>query len=159
MERESEEQMGVSLLLNIRSMFPWDRINISSSRCFGDNTNREPVVKALAIVNIVAGRGKGREIWEKTVQPMLSVSRITVKQVIYTKHPEHATQIVTEAFSASPNESEIAPCFNAVMCVGGDGLLAEVASTLWTLGYYQNSGSVPDTVTLCPIPAGCLFRL
>lgn len=77
----------------------------------------------LVIVNPVGGKRQGRQIWHKFVEPMLKEAGIVVTLLV-TERANHARDSIVE-MQADPSLT-----YQAVLCVGGDGIVFEVVNGL-----------------------------
>ncbi|MBS2770573.1 diacylglycerol kinase family lipid kinase [Anoxybacillus rupiensis] len=84
------------------------------------------------VVNKISGNGKGLKVWKK-VEKLLQEKQVNY-QVRFTERPKHAVEIVKEFSSKA--------C-NAVVAVGGDGTIHDVAN-----------GLIHSNIPLGIIPAG-----
>ncbi|ANB58192.1 lipid kinase, YegS//BmrU family protein [Anoxybacillus sp. B7M1] len=84
------------------------------------------------VVNKISGNGKGLKVWKK-VEKLLQEKQVNY-QVRFTERPKHAVEIVKEFSSEA--------C-NAVVAVGGDGTIHDVAN-----------GLIHSNIPLGIIPAG-----
>ncbi|XP_076243330.1 ceramide kinase [Calliopsis andreniformis] len=76
--------------------------------------------KILLFVNPFGGKKKGLKIWEKDVQPLMTIAGIETKMLI-TERMGHARDMLLTADLSD---------FHAIVCIGGDGTLAEVINGL-----------------------------
>ncbi|KOC62165.1 Ceramide kinase [Habropoda laboriosa] len=76
--------------------------------------------KILLFVNPFGGKKKGLKIWEKDVQPLMTIAGIETKMLI-TERMGHARDTLLNADLSD---------FHAVVCIGGDGTLAEIINGL-----------------------------
>lgn len=79
----------------------------------------EDPIKILAIINPISGTGKQKNI-ELLLKKHLISSRFAL-QVKYTQYPNHASELTQESIKDN---------FQAVMAVGGDGTINEIARSL-----------------------------
>ncbi|XP_076634236.1 ceramide kinase isoform X2 [Colletes latitarsis] len=76
--------------------------------------------KILLFVNPFGGKKKGVKIWEKDVQPLMTIAGIETKMLV-TERVGHARDTLLTADLSD---------FHAIVCIGGDGTLAEVINGL-----------------------------
>ncbi|XP_006566593.1 ceramide kinase isoform X3 [Apis mellifera] len=76
--------------------------------------------KILLFVNPFGGKKKGLKIWEKDVQPLMTIAGIETKMLV-TERVNHIRDILLSTDLTD---------FHAVVCIGGDGTLAEVINGL-----------------------------
>ncbi|CUA68385.1 sphingosine kinase [Rhizoctonia solani] len=90
-------------------------------------------------VNPAGGQGKGVQLFEKKVKPILLAAHGEV-DVVVTKHSKHAFELAQEC----------ALDFDALLTVSGDGLVFEVLN-----GFSKRSDAAQAfALPVCPIPAG-----
>ncbi len=96
-------------------------------------------MKAVAIVNPVAGSRQARHLWPR----LLQASGLTGSQVItwWTEGHRHAEILAARARRQG---------YPRVLAVGGDGTLLEVANGLW----WEDRGSLPS-LGVIPTGTGC----
>lgn len=82
-----------------------------------------PSRKFFVVVNPVGGKGQGKQIWKKWMEPMLREANIAVTLLV-TERADHAKSVLTEM------ETDPAETYQAVLCVGGDGIVFEVVNGL-----------------------------
>lgn len=82
-----------------------------------------PTRSFLVVVNPVGGKGRGRQIWKKHMEPMLKQAGVVVTLLI-TERADHAKTVLSEM------EADPAVAYQAVLCVGGDGIVFEVVNGL-----------------------------
>lgn len=93
---------------------------------------------ALAVVNPAAGRGRALRVWEE-VRAVLRGAGMEVEAEL-TARPGHATALAQEALRGERS---------AVLAVGGDGTIHEVAN-----GLLRGSGGRRSAIPLGVVPAG-----
>ncbi|CAE6503488.1 unnamed protein product [Rhizoctonia solani] len=91
------------------------------------------------LVNPAGGQGKGVQIFEKQVKPILLAAHGEV-DVVVTKYSKHALELAQEC----------ALDFDALLTVSGDGLVFEVLNGFRKRPDAAKAFSLP----VCPIPAG-----
>lgn len=79
----------------------------------------------LVFVNPVSGRGTAKQIWTEFVEPMLQDAGINVK-LVYTQHSNHAREYVRDF----DGEEDLSTLYDAILAVGGDGIVYEVINGL-----------------------------
>jgi sphingosine kinase len=79
-----------------------------------------PVRSFLVVVNPVGGRKQAMGIWKKKVQPMLMEAGVVFTLVV-TEYANHAKKVAAELD---------ANLYNAIVCIGGDGIVFEVVNGL-----------------------------
>ncbi|CAE6498388.1 unnamed protein product [Rhizoctonia solani] len=90
-------------------------------------------------VNPAGGQGKGTQLFEKKVKPILLAAHGEV-DVVVTKYSKHALELAREC----------ALDFDALLTVSGDGLVFEVLN-----GFHQRPDAAQAfSLPVCPIPAG-----
>lgn len=97
--------------------------------------------KYLCFVNPVGGKKEGMKIWTKTVRPMLEEASIRI-HLIVTEYADHAKAVVADIDLMQ---------FDAILTVGGDGLLFEVVNGI---AAREEGEALLRKVTLIPIPGG-----
>jgi len=101
-----------------------------------------PIRKIVVFINPASGSGRAARDWEKTIRPFLIDSgkfEILIELVT-----ERAGQ-AEECSTGRPAETE------AVLTVGGDGMLSEVVNGLWRVGKFH-AGAKP--LPIYPLPCG-----
>ncbi|CAF0996043.1 unnamed protein product [Adineta steineri] len=76
--------------------------------------------RLLAFVNPLSGKGRARPVYDKKVLPIFQEANITV-DTIYTERANHAREYVI---------NEILDNYDGIICVGGDGMFAELCHGL-----------------------------
>ncbi|KAF7393296.1 hypothetical protein HZH66_009129 [Vespula vulgaris] len=76
--------------------------------------------KVMLFVNPIGGKKKGLKIWEKDVQPLMTIAGIETKMMI----TERAGHIRETLLTADLSD------LHAIVCIGGDGTFAEVFNGL-----------------------------
>ncbi|XP_011175344.1 ceramide kinase [Solenopsis invicta] len=76
--------------------------------------------KVMLFINPIGGKKKGVKIWEKAVQPLMTIAGIETKMMV----TERAGHIRDALLTADLND------LHAVVCIGGDGSFAEVFNGL-----------------------------
>lgn len=110
-------------------------------------TSTEPVImpprRFVAFVNPKSGAGTALKIWKRIVEPMLAEAGI-MTTLIVTQYANHAKEYVI-------NPNNLGPEIEAVVIVGGDGLLFEVVNGI---GSREDSEALFKRLVLAPIPGG-----
>lgn len=97
--------------------------------------------RICVILNPIGGRALAKSLYEKDAKPIFDMASIHVVQYFETQYEKHAYEI---AYSLNIKD------FDAIVCIGGDGLVSEVVNGLL-------SRNDADEVVKCPlgvIPAG-----
>ncbi|KAH0950646.1 hypothetical protein HN011_000416 [Eciton burchellii] len=76
--------------------------------------------KVMLFINPIGGKKKGVKIWEKDVQPLMTIAGIEMKMMV----TERAGHIRDTLLTADLSD------LHAVVCIGGDGTFAEVFNGL-----------------------------
>ncbi|CAL1678810.1 unnamed protein product [Lasius platythorax] len=76
--------------------------------------------KVMLFINPIGGKKKGVKIWEKDVQPLMTIAGIETKMMV-TERAGHIRDILLTADLSD---------LHAVVCIGGDGTFAEVFNGL-----------------------------
>jgi hypothetical protein len=118
----------------------------------------EPAPKPLrfkVFINMKAGKGKAGEIFQQKVQPILKAAGCDVRfgmprddactRVVYTTGPNFAKTEVSGMALGN---------YDAIMCVGGDGLVHEVVNGLAS---HKDGLIALKTMTIATIPAGMIL--
>ena len=82
-----------------------------------------PTRNFLVVVNPVGGKRQGRQIWKKWLEPMLREANVVVTLLI-TERADHAKNMLSEM------QTDPAATYQAILCVGGDGIVFEVVNGL-----------------------------
>lgn len=106
----------------------------------------------LVFINPFGGKGRGKRIYERKVEPLFALAAITT-DVIVTERANHAKETLYETDLDK---------YDGIVCVGGDGMFSEVlhgliGSTQWNAGVDQNeprAALVPSRLRIGIIPAG-----
>ena len=108
------------------------------------STSSNYVKKYLIFVNPVSGTGRGQHIYDSIVSQMLDEARIESVSIV-TERQNHAFDIVR-------NESFNIEEFDAIVLIGGDGLIYEVVNGIG--GRKQKGMDILQNVPLACVPGG-----
>lgn len=98
-------------------------------------------MKALAIVNPVAGRGRAGKLWHQVAR---SIERsLGGLEAVHTSHPGHARELSYNAASAG---------YDLIIAAGGDGTANEIATGLFEA---EQNRSRCARLLLLPLGTGC----
>ena len=98
--------------------------------------------KMLVIVNPKSGPGKGRQVVETEVVPILKMSRSVDFDIRLTQAPKHATEIVK---SVTPGQ------YDVILSAGGDGTFHEVIQGLLDRPDWH---AMVESTSLVQVPCG-----
>lgn len=108
-----------------------------------DPSTTYEVRKFVVFVNPKSGSGTALKIWRQTVCPMFQEAGIEVTLIV-TEYANHAKEYVS-------NMNHLTAAVEAVVIIGGDGLLFEVVNGI---ADREDSAQVWQRLVLAPIPGG-----
>eukprot|EP00850_Spirogloea_muscicola_P005431 SM000025S08326 [mRNA] locus=s25:95751:99235:+ [translate_table: standard] len=114
--------------------------------------------RVLVVANPKSGNGRALHLYQRDVQPILEVPRLSLLHAAPSEHPRLAAVLVLGGFDCTLVETlnagharkvaaamDLSACPDGIVCVGGDGIVNEVVNGLLAR---------KDAGSLLPVPIG-----
>ena len=116
--------------------------------CFRDVTS----VKALVVINPVAGKGSAKRDWERDVRPLLVASERFEFESVFTTHKGHAEEIGRDfchGFLAVEGDAKV-----FLIVLGGDGIVYELLNGIKAAAGDEKYLNLLAKTVIAPLPSG-----